>query len=43
MSSDEEFDTEDLTLEQKLRDLYHSPRTEYRSIEKPYKKVREIS
>ena len=46
--TDEEFDTdggiqetEDFALEQELKDLYHSPRTGYRSIENLYRKVKE--
>ena len=35
------FGTDDLGLEQKLRDLYHSPRTGYRPIENLYRKLKE--
>ena len=35
-----EFDTEDLDLEQELRNLYHDPGTGYRSIENLYRKAK---
>ena len=39
--TDEELETENFALEQVLRDLYHSPKTGYSSIENLYRKVKE--
>ena len=36
-----DFDSEDLDLEQELRDLYHNPASGYRSIESLYQRAKD--